>query len=361
MLPFFSPIPIGGYAIVYEYANGLQSRGHQVTVVHPQPGQPQSGLRSLARSTKWRWTHRRLGRRAVDWFPLHPGVRLTFVPQLSERSIPPGDAVVATAWRTAPAVSRADASRGMKLYLLQHHETWDGSPDEVDATWRLPLTKIATGSWLLELAAQMGQADDTVYIPNGVEVDRYQLTTPIEQRQPHRVAMLFNPTPWKGAKDGVEALSLARRDVPDLEAVVFGTFPRPDWFPDWVTYVENPHGADLVGIYNSCSIFLHPSWAEGCPLPPSEAMACGCALVAAANPGVCDYARDGHNSLLAPVKAPSLLSDALSRALSDQPLRRAIALQGHLDMQSRSWSRCIDKFEALVRQPVVSAAPTRAF
>ncbi|MFN2506342.1 MAG: glycosyltransferase family 4 protein [Acidimicrobiales bacterium] len=351
-MPVYSSVPVGGYAIVYEYANGLQARGHDVTVVHPRPWGGPDGLRAAACRAKWCWSRRLKGRDAVAWFPVRRGVRLAFVPDLRERLIPEGDAIVATAWSTAPAVHGYSATRGRKLYLLQHHETWSGPQEEVDATWRLPLHKIATGRWLADLAAEFGVEGDTTYIPNGVDTGRYRLTVPIEDRPPHRVAMLFHPADWKGVPDGLEALTIVRREFPQLEAVLFGTWPRPDDLPTWVTYLENPHGDELVRLYNSCSVFLHPSWAEGCPLPPAEAMGCGCGLVAAANPGVCDYARDGYNAVLAPIKQPALLAEALARVLRDDALRRRIARQGHEDMQTRTWSACIDAFDAIVAQPL---------
>lgn len=348
VLPTYSPIPVGGYAIVYEYANGLQARGHRVTVVHPWPTGGPTGLRGAATGARSRWHSRRLGARALDWFPIDPTVRLTFVPDLRERFVPAGDAVVATAVFTARPVSDYGPKRGTKLYLLQQHETWWGAtPEEVDATWRLPLHKIATGRWLADHAAELGEEANTTYIPNGVDTDRYRLLAPIENR-PRRVAMLYHPAEWKGVPDGLQALSAAHSEFPDLEAVLFGTFERPDGLPRWVTYVENPHGDELVRLYNACSVFLHPSWSEGCPLPPAEAMACGCALAAAANPGVCDYARQGHNAMLAPVREPGLLGEALARVLRDDGLRATIALQGHADMQARKWSECIDRFETVI-------------
>ena len=35
VLPGHGKNPIGGYKVAYEYANHLQARGHEVTVIHP--------------------------------------------------------------------------------------------------------------------------------------------------------------------------------------------------------------------------------------------------------------------------------------------------------------------------------------
>jgi hypothetical protein len=34
VLPTDGTVPVGGYKVVYEYANGLVRRGHDVTVTH---------------------------------------------------------------------------------------------------------------------------------------------------------------------------------------------------------------------------------------------------------------------------------------------------------------------------------------
>lgn len=360
ILPNHSPVPVGGFAIVYEYANGLASRGHEARVVHPYALQRVDGLTDEWRRARWLWARRRQGHEAVPWFPVGPRVRLLFVSDLRERRIPPADAVVATAWWTAPIVHGYHEDRGAKVYLLQQYETWwDASPEEIDATWRLPLHKVAIARWLAELSSQFGESHRTTYIPNGVDTGRYRIVVPIEHRPRHRVAMLFHPGVWKGVADGLEAASSVREEVPELELVVFGTDPRPALLPRWVSYRQNPYGNELVQLYNSCAVFLHPSWSEGSPLPPAEAMACGCALVAAANPGVCDYAVDGVNAVLAPVRQPPVLADALRRVIQDDELRQDLARSGRADMEARPWSECIDRFEEVIgaRQPAPPDPP----
>lgn len=358
VLPSHSPIPVGGFAVVYEYANGLAARGHDITVVHPRRLAPRTGLRTWYSDGRWARGQRRLGPRAVEWFPIDSRVRFSFVADLRERFVPVADAVVATAWRTASLVHDYGKDRGAKLYLLQQHETWWGaSADEIDATWRLPLHKVATARWLGEHAARIGEGDRTTYVANGIDATRYHITVPIEDRRPFRIAMLFHEGVWKGVEDGLAAMTTVRNEIPELEVVLFGAFPRPDSLPCWVTYRENPYGDDLVRLYNSCAIFLHPSWSEGSPLPPAEAMACGCALVAAANPGVADYARDEENALLAPVRQPPRLAEAVLRLMRDDALRQHLARRGRQDMLARPWSASVERFEAVLRAQAAAHSP----
>ena len=134
ILPGVSSVPIGGYRVVYEYANRLHARGHAVTIVYPR----HLGLLSAyeyARCLLGLYTGlRRWPEDCSPWFDVHPGVRQLPVPDPSSRSVPSADAVVATAWNTAEPVSRLPRGCGAKFYLVQHLETWSGPADKVMAT-----------------------------------------------------------------------------------------------------------------------------------------------------------------------------------------------------------------------------------
>jgi glycosyltransferase involved in cell wall biosynthesis len=347
VLPAYIDRPNGGFKVVYQYASRLQARGHRVTVLHPYAWSF-AGLRlGAARAWRWQAARRVSPRPLAPWFLHHPGVRLRLVHDLSEQFVPDADAVFATGWETARAVADYQPRKGAKYYLIQHYETWAGPKEEVDATWRYPLRKIVIARWLQGLAREFGEAERTTYIPNGVELDRFRLLTPISARNPFRVGMLYHGQPWKGAADGIAALARVRQQHPNLEAIFFGTQPRSPAIPDWVTYVENPSQPDLERLYNSCAIFLHTSWTEGWGLTAAEAVACGCALVAAGNDGVREFASD-ETAILVPIKDPELLADGVLRLLGDDTLRRTLASASHDRVQVMTWDRAVDSLESLL-------------
>ena len=339
--------PAGGFKIVYEYANHLQERGHRVTVIHPRNLDPQPGARQKLKSLLWPYKIRWRDRTVVPWFTIHPEVRVSLVSDLGEEFIPDGDAIFATAYQTAYHVAGYRASKGRKFYLIQHYETYLGPEDEVNGAYRLPLHKIVIARWLERLARELGADDNVSYIPNSLDFSLFKLSAPIAAR-PRRVAMLAHPFEWKGMADGLAALEIVRAQIPDLEATLFGSHPRPSELPAWIEYVENPSPDKLMTLYNSCAIFLHTSWTEGWGLTATEAMACGCALVAAANEGVRDYAEHEVTALLAPIKQPAALAQQLNRVLLDDTLRLKIAEAGHCHVQRYTWKRAVDAMEALL-------------
>ena len=84
----------------------------------------------------------------------------------------------------------------------------------------------------------------------------------------------------------------------------------------------------MVEFYNRCDVFVLTSRVEGFPLPPLEAMACGCAVVATRCGGVGDYARDGVNCLTVPTRDADALARALDTVCGDAALRAALAATG---------------------------------
>ena len=341
VLPMFLTSPSGGFKVVYEYANRLAALGHQIAIVHPRNIEHQPGIVEAIKKRLWRFKHRLMHRQLVPWFPVDAKVTLSLVTDLSERNIPEADVIFATACETAFPVAVYSARKGKKFYLIQSYESWNQPEEVVQASWKLPLHKVVISRQLLEIASGIGERQRTTYIPNGIDFADFKLLTPIAGRE-LRIGMLAHPNEAKGTKDGLQALELVKQKYPELQAVLFGTEPRLECIPDWVSYERQPAKAKLVDLYNSCRIFLNPSWTEGWGLTSAEAMACGCALVTADNGGAVEFSVDGENALVVPIKQPELLADGVLRLLDDDGLRMRIALSGHNSIQQFTWERAVN-------------------
>ncbi|HWN72720.1 MAG TPA: hypothetical protein VNN15_02810, partial [Solirubrobacterales bacterium] len=53
VLPARSAAPVGGFKVVYEYANRLVERGHEVALVHPWRSRPPRGWRERWQARRW--------------------------------------------------------------------------------------------------------------------------------------------------------------------------------------------------------------------------------------------------------------------------------------------------------------------
>jgi len=345
ILPGSSRIPVGGYKVVFEYANALIARGHSVGVIHPAHIDEKASWGEKryhdARYVLWGTTGQ-FG--PQKWFKVRPEVDLKWVYSLRETSIPDAEVIIATGWPTAEYVSGYGASKGRKFYLLQHYETWWGPEARVRATWQLPLHKIVIARWLEAIARELGEK--STYVPNGLDFQAFGCDVSILQRKRPHVLMLYHSMQWKGSTDGLKALEQAREAIPDLTATLFGVPDAPPNLPAWIRYIRNPPQATLRELYNEATVFLAPSWAEGWPLPPAEAMMSGAALVCTDIGGHVEYAEHERNALLAPARAPEKLAEALTRMLREHHMRQSLAERALSDISRFTWSSAADRFEA---------------
>jgi glycosyltransferase involved in cell wall biosynthesis len=362
LMPGYMWGPSGGYRVVYEYANQLVSRGHEVAVVHPRhlPSAPpvKPTLRQLLRKCRLTLIEA-VSKPTIDWHPIDQRVRLLYVPSLLDRHIPDSDILFATAWNTARPVMECSPAKGEKCYLIQHYETWMGPKALVDETWRMPLRKIVIAQWLLDLGTSLGSRSLS-YVPNGIDHKHYKITQSIEGR-PRQVVMMCSHVEFKRSRDGIAALQLAKNEFPDLRVVLFGNSYRPSWVPDWMSYEENPPQRHIVeDFYNSSSIMLSPSLTEGFPLPPAEGAACGCAIVATDIGGHHEYLQNGVTALLSPAKDPHALARNLCLLLANDELRIRLARSANEFIKQFTWQRSADLLEDFVIDAVAHEPLSRS-
>jgi glycosyltransferase involved in cell wall biosynthesis len=347
LMPGYQWGPSGGVRVVYEYANRLANRGHQVTVVHPRrlKHAPREHLTAYQRARRVAfWLRGVVSRPSVEWQPLGGGVKLLFVATSDPRHIPEGDAIFATAWHSVASVLQCPPAKGKKCYLIQHYEVWQGAKDLVDATWRAPLRKIVIAKWLKELGQKLG-CHDITHIPNAINHEIYRCARPIEDR-PRRVAMMFSREQFKGSADGIRALETARERFPDLKAVFFSTSRPDESIPKWIEFHRNPPQHFIVDeIYGRSSILLCPSLSEGWGLPAAEGAACGCAVVSTDNGGVSEFIQHEVTGLLSPPGEPRSLAENLCRLLEDEPLRVQLARAANSFVSRSSWDKSTDLME----------------
>ncbi len=348
VLPGSGHIPVGGFKVVYEYANHLSARGHTVNVVQTALFDHQAPL-STRLKAKIRFIQRALDRSYhPDWFSLRPEVQVLWSQTGDPATFPDADVLVATAWQTAEWLGQIPPGKGRGYYLIQHYETWSGPKTRVDKTFHLGLRNLVIARWLQnELRAQGAAAD---YLPNGLDLTAFGVDTPPETRA-KRVMMLYHEADWKGSADGLEALGQVKAAVPELTATLFGTPAPPPDLPAWIRYVQRPDPAHLRALYNESAVFLATAWSEGWGLPGCEALLCGCALAATDVGGHREYARHRETALLSPPRDPAALATNTVTLLEDKALRLRLAEQGRAFVRTLTWERATERLEALLGAP----------
>lgn len=343
--------PIGGFRVVYEYANGLIARGHSVRIVHPR----RICDVDYKPPNLYYWLRRKAGylrdlliRPKVKWQAIDKRIKMLYVSEPIARNIPDSDVVFATAWQTAEYLVRYPLSKGYKFYFVQDFGHWFGPQEKVEATWKLPFKKITVSHWLYEIVKTVSKEEkDITCIPNGINHNIFQKIQNINNR-PKRIVMMYSTSKYKRVKDGIKAIEICKRRCPDLQVIMFGAVPRPHWLRSWIEYKCNISEEELVNIYNQSRIFVCSSLAEGFAFPPAEAMACGCAVVSTDCGGNREYAENGLTALLSSPKNPEALAKNIIRLLEGDELRIRIAKTGYKRIQEFTWERSTTLLEKFI-------------
>ncbi|GGO20003.1 glycosyltransferase family 4 protein [Deinococcus humi] len=339
ILPGPSKNPVGGYKIVYEYANRLADAGYSITILHPAIIDRDINFWQYLRKCLI-FVFRLINNSAFPkWFSVDERVKLRWVLSPAAIDTEDIDFIFATAWQTASWVNNYKIGVHKKFYLIQGVESWRISEDKLIETWRYPMNKIVIANWIKERLDSIGESSH--YIPNGLDFDDFGCDIPIAERYPQSVAFLVHEAEYKGSKDCIEALKVVKKKYPALKATAFGVIDRPTILPHWIDYIKEPSVEKLREIYNSVSIYISASHSEGWGLTECEALQCGAALVVSDIGGHREYAIDNFTALLFELQDFQALADKIQELIEDNEKRQFIAMNGHDFVRQFTWKRSI--------------------
>ena len=342
VLPGRGIYPVGGFRIVYEYANHLSTLGMNVTLAHIAClYKSHSVIKGVLRYFYCLLYYPF----SIKWFQLNMRVRNSWFFTLNSIFFPEGDFIVATSWETAEHVSSMKIT-GKKIYLIQGNETQfqfvlnHQLQERVIKTWSSDMTKIVVSSWLESLLRKIGQPCYKIF--NGLDFSEFNLSVPIESRSPTTIMMLYHKSLGKGCSQSFAALRQLKKDYPSLIINVFGVPLRPAYLEEWFIYYQKPSRVLLKKLYNESAIFLSASHSEGWGLPIAEAMQCGCSIITSDIPGVMDFAAD--NSIKFPVGDILAMVLGLRKLIEDDFLRIQNARLGNQSIKKFTWDKSVQKF-----------------
>lgn len=165
---------------------------------------------------------------------------------------------------------------------------------------------------------------DSFYLPMGLNK---VIFAPRPRKPPtefKRVLMVGNYLmPYKGMRDGLEALRALSSDIPVQLVLVTQENRGRKLFNDLPFPVELhfcPTEEKMPEIIASCDVYCCTSWYEGLGLPALEAFCCGIPVISTRTYGVADYGVDDVNMLMAQPNDPHDLYEKLRRLLLDETL-----------------------------------------
>ncbi|WP_339327696.1 glycosyltransferase family 4 protein [Lacticaseibacillus paracasei] len=347
VLPVTNNLPIGGFKIVYQYANELVQRGHTVTICFTYSARPEVyRLLNYAGKIKHRLFPRFKNHYRVTWFKIDPRIRLIF-DVINKNELPNADAVIATSAPTATFVAHLKKEKGRKYYLIQSSETWwYDDEDELNNTYRLGLINMAISQELVEKVYRVSGVKP-VYLPDFYNNREFFVSNNVENRS-NTVALLNHTQASKRTKFGMDVLKDVKKLVPDLKVELFGAYPIETKLPNYFSYTYQATPAQLRDeVFGKAKVYLLPSVLEGWGLTGIEAMASGAALVASRIGGIEDYANDENSLLVAPDDHEGFVS-AVTELLKNNSKRISLSTKALSLLPLYSIEASVDKLEKVL-------------
>lgn len=346
-LPNYRSMPSGGYHVHYTYANLLQARGHDVTILFPRKVFGGAGIKDRVKAPLWKFKTRLRNRPLVTSIKLDHRIKTKLVSDLTEQNLPDADILIATAWPTAESLAVASPRCGKKFYIVYDYEFLMTAPAEhfirIKQTYTMGFCNVATSEIVEDVITGAG-GKITANIPCGLDFEAFGLDIAPEKRAPLTLGFPIRHGSYKGAGDAIAtANQLKEKYGKKLSITAFGSEYID--IPSSINWLQYPSQIELRNFYNQHSVFLLPSRYEGFGLPALEAMACGAALVTADNGGHRNYAFHEKTALVVPVKRPDLMAEAIDRLFNSDSLRLRLAHAGHDHVQQYTWTTAVDKLE----------------
>ena len=314
-LMFVLPMPtmriVGGYKMVYEYANYISKKGYKVCIMY-------NGCKGNNSRNFPRWIvyaiRKFLGFFGPTWFKLDKHIDKKVIPSFDVKKIPKTKRIVATTAVSSRFINRLKID-AKKYYFIQDFENWEISDEEVIETYKYDMTKITVAKWLKN-KVDNNSMDKAIYIPNGLNTKVFRMIKKTGERYPHSISMLYHLDERKGVDIGFRVINKLKKIYPDLVVNMFGSFDKDEQWPEWIKYTKNASPEQVSEIMNDSRVFLCTSRIEGYGLTGLESLFCGCSLVSTNCRGVLDYASE-KSALICDVDDVENLTKCVSKVFEE--------------------------------------------
>jgi glycosyltransferase involved in cell wall biosynthesis len=193
-----------------------------------------------------------------------------------------------------------------------------------------------------EIAGHYGFPEQRIFVvPNAVSA-AFQPGPPLSNRQ-HFLLAVSSPSAHKNFNRMIQAF-LSLRGYPDLQLHIVGAASEIHSDPELqrlacrdprIRFLGRLNDAELIQQYQSAAAFVFPSLYEGFGIPPLEAQACGCPVLAANAASIPEVLQ--ASALYFDPLDIGHMAMAMQRILEDLPLRQALRRRGFNNVSRYSW------------------------
>ncbi|MEM1213553.1 MAG: glycosyltransferase family 4 protein [Planctomycetota bacterium] len=337
----------GGIRVLAIYAQRLRERGHTVTVI----AQPPRRFKLRGRIQHWIKRGFKPPPKQPSYFDEGP-VRLRVLDKarpVVDADLPDADVVLATWWETAPWVANLSPSKGHKAYFVQDYGAPGQPLEHLVETWKLPLRLISISSFISGLIKEHTGRDADL-ITNGVDLDRFHAPPRTKQPTP-TVGLVYRIGPNKNLAMTLEALRLARQELPDLRVLGFGPRAPKQHEPEVERgdFLWNASDQQVIDRYRACDAWLFATKREGFGLPVLEAMACRTPVIATPAGAAPELLAGGGGWIVPHDDAKAMAQRIVELAGMTNDAWLGVSDAAHATAQANHWGRATQRLETVLR------------
>lgn len=109
-----------------------------------------------------------------------------------------------------------------------------------------------------------------------------------------------------------------------------------------IKFLGSVNDNQRLALYKNAAVFIYPSFFEGFGLPPLEAQACGCPVIASDRSSLPEVL--GKSAVLINPWQTNKLAEAIEAIIANSALRNRLVAAGRENSQRFSWKNSADKF-----------------
>ncbi|WP_226086462.1 glycosyltransferase family 4 protein [Mesobacillus sp. S13] len=310
----------GGVKVIFEHANKLQEVGAKVTLVsHYQK---------------------------PSWFPIEAEyIQVPFDLDLA-KGIPDCDVIVATYWDHIQAC--IETGIAPVVYFEQgdfHLFDYDSMnltlKNFIQKQYKIPSFVFTVSHQAAGLITKIYGREAQVF-PNAVDESVFCVNGDKELgERPYLLMVGGESAAFKGIPDIIDAYEKVKED---FEIDLYWITPEEpsEKLRSRVTRVfVNPRQQKIGSLYRGAAIYICGSTYENFPLPPLEAMSCGCPVVTTNNTGSLEYAVHGQNALISNMKDSVDMAEKIKEVLTDAGLKESLITNGIATANQYKWNNII--------------------
>lgn len=307
----------GGVKIIFEHTNRLLKLGARVSIVShfPKP----------------------------DWFPIKAAYyQVPFDIELA-KGIPFCDVIVTTYWdHIQPCIETGIApviyfEQGD--YHLYDYASMNPKLEHfVQTQLQLPEYVITVSNIASDSLKKYYDRKSLVF-PNAIDENCFKLSGErYIHNKPYILMMGEEYSSFKGLDDIIKAFELLKQDGFDLDLLWITPYQPTGKLTSSVSaYFVNPTQKEIANLYRGAEVYISGSHYESFPLPPLEAMACGCPVISTGNQGVLEYAIHSENALICKISDPYDLAEKTRALLSNSELKHGLVEKGLQTASNFKW------------------------